>query len=136
MAECKPEKPKPNFEIGEENGEVAAMDFGEEEDAEPEETIIVPQTDRSCVRDLWPFAYGKEYYKNLFAGLLGSEAIAHFTYIAATAHPAALLAGHELGMAVHIVLTKVGQHSISHGKLAAQRHLRRSLETVFERPGP
>ncbi len=64
MAECKPEKPQPNSEIDEGHAGAAAIDFGEEEDAGPEETIIVnPETDRSCIRDLWPFAYGKEYYK-------------------------------------------------------------------------
>ena len=83
----------------------------------PEETVINPAADRSCNRDLWPFAYGKDYYSALITGITGTQAITRFMYIAATAHLAALLAGHELGMGIHVVLSRIGHHSASHGKL-------------------
>ena len=119
VAEGKEKKPEPGCEIDAEHNEVQADDVAEEDedDGPPEEVIVSPVCDRSCIRDLWPFAYGKEYYKAMIMGIIGSEAIAHFIYISATAHPAALLAAHELGMGVHVVLSKVRQHSTSHGKL-------------------
>ena len=118
------DKPKPACEIDDEHTEFPVADVVEEDDDEgaAEETIIIPPgTDRSCIRDLWPFAYGKEYYSALITGIVGSEAIAHFVYIAATAHLAALLAAQELGMGVHVVLSKVRQHSASHGQLLLRK---------------
>ena len=118
------DKPKPACEIDDEHTEFPVADVVEEDDDEgaAEETIIIPPgTDRSCIRDLWPFAYGKEYYSALITGIVGSEAIAHFVYVAATAHPAALLAAQELGMGVHVVLSKVRQHSASHGQLLLRK---------------
>ena len=118
-------KPTPGCEIDEEHNEFPVADVVEEDDDEgaAEETIIIPPgTDRSCIRDLYPFAYGKEFYVAMITGIVGSEAIAHFVYIAATAHPSALLAAQELGMGVHIVLSKkVGQHSTSHGQLLLRK---------------
>ena len=124
VVEGEKEKPPPFCEIDEEHNEFPVADVVEEDDDEgaAEETIIIPPgTDRSCIRDLYPFAYGKEYYVAMITGIVGSEAIAHFVYIAATAHPSALLAAQELGMGVHIVLSKVGQHSTSHGQLLLRK---------------
>ena len=132
VAEGTAKKPAPDCEIDAEHAEVQADDVAEEDedDGPPEEVIVSPVCDRSCIRDLWPFAYGKDYYHGLISGIIGSEAIAHFIYISATAHPAALLAAHELGMGVHVVLSKVRQHSTSHGKLLLRNTIFNDLYAI------
>jgi len=57
-------KDKENVEIHEDHCEVGIDDVGEEDDSDAEgrkEEIIMPPSDRACIRDLWPFAYGREF---------------------------------------------------------------------------
>ena len=82
VAAGKKDKPEPDCEIDAEHAEIDAehVDVPEEDedDGPPEEVIVSPVSDRSCIRDLWPFAYGKAYYNAMITGIIGSEAIAHF----------------------------------------------------------
>jgi len=52
----------------------------------------------------------------MFIGVCGAEAIPHFIYAAATAHPAAVLAARDLGMQVHVILDRVKHHGAEHGR--------------------
>ena len=66
--------------------------------------------------DLWPFAYGREYYKHIMTGLFGSSSLPnHCIYLSVTAHPGAVLACHDAKMEAHVVLDRVRQHSKAHG---------------------
>lgn len=71
---------------------------------------------RSCVRDLWPFALPKDYYKAILAAIVAAEASSHFVYVSSTAHPAALLAAKDMNMQIHYVLDSCRDHSIAHGQ--------------------
>jgi hypothetical protein len=69
------------------------------------------------VRDVWPFAFPKDFYKALIGGILGTEGVSHFVYITASSHPAAVLAARDMNMTVHIAPVGIRHHSLGHGQL-------------------
>jgi len=103
-------------------GEDLAQDDADDEDE------LSPVAPRNFVVDLWPFAFGRDYYKYLLQGVFGASAMpAHFVYMTATAHPGAVLAAHDGKMHAHVILDRVREHSRAHGK----ELLRQTLEKEY-----
>ena len=66
--------------------------------------------------DLWPFAFSREYYEALFSAFTGSGGMpSHVLIISTIAHPASLLALHDLRCKGHLLLDRVERHSATHG---------------------
>ena len=106
-----------NMEINPDDLEVMGVDAGvEEEGGAADEPTLGGLGRRDCVVDLWPFAFGKDYYKALIEGLAPNETISHLVILTTSAHPAPALAGHENSMNVHILLDRVKEHSRRHGQ--------------------
>ena len=89
-------------------------------EAEPE-PIQMPG--RRMPMDLWPFAFGKEYYKCLITSLSGSGAPGHVVLVSTSAHPAALLAMHDLGVKGHVLRDRVKRHAAAHGEAIMKKSL-------------
>ena len=123
----------PKAELNVEHTEVAIDDqIQEEEDAGQKIEVVGVKgvTERTCIRDLWPYGMPREFYKTLLSKIVGSEAGAHFVYLSSTAHPGALAAGRFLKMQVHCVLSDTKHHSVAHGqKLLRDSIFQEILET-------
>ena len=101
-------------------------DVPDEEGAEPEagegqaeeelEQLPPPPGKRMPI-DLWPFAFAKDYYKCLLSSLGGASGTpAHVVLVTTSAHPAPLLAMHDLGIKGHVLFDRVRRHAIAHGE--------------------
>ena len=66
--------------------------------------------------DLWPFAYGSEFYKHILEALYGQARPQTLIVATTSAHPGPQLAAHALKINVHIVVDRVRQHSAAHGQ--------------------
>lgn len=111
----------PKSELAPEHAEEVLEDVmrEDEEDSSAAKVAVVVvggTGPRSCVRDLWPYAMPKDYYKAILSAIVGSEASSHFVYLSSTAHPAALLAAKDMNLQVHYVLDGCRGHSIAHGQ--------------------
>ena len=62
---------------------------------------------RDCIVDLWPFAFGMDFYKSLLEGMLGDIVAQHFVVLTTSAHPSPQLAGYYRGMTVYSVYDRV-----------------------------
>ena len=100
-------------------GDAADVDMGEadagEEDALAADSFLQVPTRRFVV-DLWPFAYGSEFYKHIIEALYGQARPQTLIVATTSAHPGPQLAAHALKINVHIVVDRVRQHSAAHGQ--------------------
>ena len=94
------------------------------------EELVPPGSRRDCIVDLWPFAFGKEYYKALLDGIAPNDSVDHLVVLSTSAHPSVLLAGHDRRMNVHVLLDRVKQHSIRHGEKILRNWLTRFHDEV------
>ena len=62
---------------------------------------------RDCIVDLWPFAFGMDFYKSLLEGMLGDIVAQHLVVLTTSAHPSPQLAGYYRGMTVYSVYDRV-----------------------------
>ena len=85
---------------------------------------------RDCIVDLWPFAFGKEFYKALFNGLAPNESVDHLVVLTTSAHPSSALAGHERHMSVHVLLDQIKDHSVKHGDSILRSWLTRTHDAI------
>ena len=84
-------------------------------DADAEDDLLAPEK-RDCVSDLWPFAFGKDYYKAMVQALLPGTSIHNWIVMTTSAHPSVALAGHELGAKVAVYHDRVNAHAAGHGR--------------------
>ena len=102
-----------DLEGGAADDEMGVADAGEDDVLAADSAIQAP-TKRFLV-DLWPFAYGSEFYKHIVESLYG-QARPQIVIVATTsAHPGPQLAAHDLKMSCHTVLDRVRAHSACHG---------------------
>jgi len=106
-------------EMNQDDLEVIGVDDCVEEEvvevSEVEEALLAPPSRRDCIVDLWPFAFGRDFYKQLFDAVAPQESISHCVVLSTSAHPAPWLAAFDAGMNVHVVLDRVKAHSKNHG---------------------
>ena len=81
--------------------------------APKEDDITVPPFARGFMVDLWPYAYGCDYYKHVVQALFGQTSPNEFVYVSTTAHPSAILAAHDMKIATHVLVDRVKVHSYS-----------------------
>lgn len=62
---------------------------------------------RDCIVDLWPFAFGMDFYKSILEGISGDTVAQHLVVLTTSAHPSPQLAGYHRGMVVHSVYDRV-----------------------------
>ena len=106
-------------------------DAGDEDAAEEEEggerdpdVELIQMPGRRLPVDLWPFAFGKEYYKCLMTSLGGAGGKpAHVVLVSTSAHPAPLVAMHDLGVRGHILRDRVKRHASAHGEAIMKKLL-------------
>ena len=104
----------------EEGGEDAADDTAD--------VLVPPPERRNCVTDLWPFAFGRDFYKELIDAVAPQESIAHLVVLTTSAHPGSWLAGFDGGMNVHVYLDRVKQHCKNHGLQIFKHRLSANFE--------
>lgn len=125
----------PDIEIDPEHLEEKFADCVEEEEGEEDVVVVVEGVKptgpgRAMVRDLWPFAMPRDYYKGLMSGILDGETSSHALVLTGTAHPASTLAFRDLSMTVHVVMYNVKGHSRSHGQKVLKDQLYAELYAV------
>ena len=92
--------------------------------------LLPPSGRRDCIVDLWPFAFGKEFYKALLDGVAPSESLDHLVVLTTSAHPSLPLAGHDRHTNVHVLLDRVKEHSRRHGEAVLKGWLTHSFDIV------
>ena len=92
--------------------------------------LLPPSGRRDCIVDLWPFAFGKEFYKALIDGVAANESLDHMVVMTTSAHPSLPLAGHDRHMNVHVLLDRVKEHSKRHGEAVLKGWLTQSYDAV------
>ncbi len=87
--------------------------------ARGEHTSVMMCAERQCpLPRTKTFGSGKDFFKQLLAGVAPQESIAHVVLLSTRAHPAPVLAAHEAGAVVHVLLDRgVPQHSRYHDQL-------------------
>ncbi len=133
----------PECELNDSDQEGGAEDVGmgekdDEAEADQDEdapmavvdtTIVVPPKHRLIV-DLWPFAYGAEFYKFIIDALYGESGRPQVMIIVTTsAHPGPQLAAYDLKMTSHTVLERVRVHAASHGQTVMKNILYKQAYT-------
>ena len=102
----------------------ACMDDADGPEPEPTNTMPAGGSKRDHIVCLWPFAFGKEFYKSLVQGVCGGERLSHIVVLTTSAHPACLLAAHDLLVPAHVHLDRVSEHSRNHCQLVLKDFLR------------
>jgi hypothetical protein len=114
----------------------ACMDDADGPEPEPTNTMPAGGSKRDHIVCLWPFAFGKEFYKSLVQGVCGGERLSHIVVLTTSAHPACLLAAHDLLVPAHVHLDRVSEHSRNHGQLVLKDFLRQEFRgTELARAG-
>jgi hypothetical protein len=100
-------------------GDAADVEMGEsQDDATAAEGVqdILRAPMKCFVVDLWPCAYGSEFYKHLVTASYG-QVLPHSVFIATTsARPGPNLAAFDVKIGGHAILDRVVEHSTAHGK--------------------
>ena len=94
---------------------VEDMQDAEQGGVATDEDLTPPDMKRDCVSDLWPFAFGKDFYKAMVQELLPGLAIHHWIVLTTSAHPSVAVAGHEMGAKVYVFHDRVSAHAAGHG---------------------
>ena len=93
----------------------------------PADDLQVPGARRDCLSDLWPFAFGKDFYKAMCQQLLPGLAVQLWVVLTTCAHPSAAVAGHELGAKVHVFQDRVSAHAAGHGRHLLRQYIERTV---------
>ena len=94
---------------------VEDMQDAEQGGVATDEDLTPPDMKRDCVSDLWPFAFGKDFYEAMVQELLPGLAIHHWIVLTTSAHPSVAVAGHEMGAKVYVFHDRVSAHAAGHG---------------------
>lgn len=116
------EEMNPDVEMNLDDMEGGAADIdmadadGDNAEDDDDEIDVPSGRGTGFIVDLWPFAYGKEFYKHLLAAVHPQAQPTNMVYVSTTAHPSALLAAHDRKVQCSTVLDRVKVHSVRHGQ--------------------